>query len=187
MPPDIELEEIKKNIKEGRYTLRENDTKNASGAHWNTMRVVFNDDDNRMQNIYACSVANCNEVIPTNLTKDGTGKLKRHYMRCNHSERIGIDSFFDKEYQPQPSKKFKSHHKISVNEAAVSFVVNDMRPVDAVTKIGLVTLLSVFTQIGAHYGKLDNPSVLKLLPSRFTVSFTRPIKVSNSISFELFD
>lgn len=174
MSHNIDIGAIKKRIKEGTYTLRENETKNASGAHWNTMRVVFDEDGNRVQDIYACSMVNCSEVVRTNLSKDGTGKLKRHYTRCNNSDRIGINSFFDREYTPPPTKKFKTHHKVSVNEAAVSFVVNDMRPVDSVTKTGLVTLLTVFTQIGAHYGKMDQSDVLQLLPSRFTVSYTTP-------------
>lgn len=171
MEREEELESIKKFIKEGRYELRKNETRNASGAHWNTIRVVFDDAGNRVQNVFACSMANCGAVIRTNLSKDGTGKLKRHYTRCNHSERIGIDSFFDREYRPPPSKKFKSVHKISVSEAVVSCAVNDMRSFDAFTKVGMVTLLAVFTQIGAHYGKMGESEILRLLPSRFTVSF----------------
>lgn len=57
-----------------------------------------------------------------------------------------------------------------MNDAAVAFVVNDLRPVDAVTKPGLLTLLAVFTQIGAAYGKMEPEDVLNVLPSRFTVS-----------------
>lgn len=93
------------------------------------------------------------------------------YSRCNHTERVGIDSFFDKEYRPPLAKKIKLHHKSAVSDAAVSFVVNDMRPVDAVTKTGLVTLLAVFSQIGSHYGRMEKEDILRLLPSRFSVSF----------------
>lgn len=172
MSRDTELESIKKFIKEGTYHLRENDTKNASGAHWNTMRVVFDEEGNRVQNTYACSMANCNEVIRTNLSKDGTGKLKRHYSRCNHSERIGISSFFDKQYKPPTSKKIKSHHKTAVSEAAVAFVVNDMQTVQSVNKCGLITLLAAFTQIGSHYGTMEKSDVLRLMPSRHTVIYS---------------
>lgn len=170
MQREISLEEVKNRIKEGSYTLQGHEAKNAIGAHWNTIRLVFDEEAKRIPDLYACSMTFCNEIIRTNLTKDGTGKLKRHYLRCNQSDRIGVNAAFDNEYQRPSSKKFKSHHKSSVNEAAVSFVVNDMRPIDSVTKVGMVTLLSVFTQIGQFYGKMEKHEVLQLLPSRYTVS-----------------
>lgn len=171
MQSENELDEIRNRIRDGVYSLRENETKNASGAHWNTIRVVFDEEGNRLPNVFACSMNFCNEVFRTNLSKDGTGKLKRHYARCNHSERLGINSVYDKEYQPPLVKKFKSHHKTSVNEAAVSFVVDDMRPVESVTKSGMVKLLSAFTHVGANYGPLDTSDILRLLSSRFSVSW----------------
>lgn len=71
--------------------------------------------------------------------------------------------------------KLRCHHKQDVKNAVVKFIVNDMRPVDAVTKIGLVNLLALFTQLGAHYGQMNCTDVAKLLPSRFTVSNITPV------------
>lgn len=161
---------IRKKIVEKTYELRVNENKNCKGKHWTTFRIVFDEEGNIVKDVYACSLVNCFHVIRSNLTVEGTGKLKRHYTRCNHSDRIGIDSYFEKEYRPPVAKRFKQEHKHAVNDAAVSFVVNDMRPVDAVTKSGLVTLLAVFTQIGNLYGKMDAEGVLSILPSRFSVS-----------------
>lgn len=165
-----ELQTIKDKIIDGTYALKKNDIKNCSGKHWNIFRCVINEGGQKVINTYACSMVNCFKVIRSNLKIEGTGKLRRHYEQCNRSERIGVDSFFDKEYVPPAAKKIKTFHKTAVNDAAVSFVVNDMRPVEAVTKAGLVTLLTVFTQIGAAYGKMNPADVLQILPSRFSVS-----------------
>lgn len=167
---EAELKTIKENIIHGIYSLRENDTKNCKAKHWTTIRCVVNEENERIKNTYACSMTNCFQVFISNLAIEGTGKLRRHYQKCNHSERIGIDSFFEKEFRPPAAKRMKKHHKTNINDAAVSFVVNDLRPVDAVTKPGLITLLAVFTQIGVAYGKMGPEEVLKILPSRFSVS-----------------
>lgn len=170
MQQDTELASIKEKIKDGIFNLRANDTKNATGAHWSTIRVVFDDEGNRVPNIFACSMANCYEVIKSNLSKDGTGKLKRHYLRCNLSERIGIDSFFDKEYRAPPAKKFKLHHKAAVSEAAAAYLVNDMRPMDSLGKPGMIQWITFLSTIFAHYGSMTATDVERLLPSRITVS-----------------
>lgn len=175
MPPvDAKLENELKRIKEciirKTYSLKDNETKNCKGKHWNTIRCVVDEHGEKVKNTYACSMDNCREVFISNLAIEGTGKLRRHYQKCNHSTRIGIESFFDKEYRPPSAKRIKKCDKTNVNDAAVAFVVKDLRPVDAVTKPGLLTLLAVFTQIGAAYGKMEPEDVLDVLPSRFTVS-----------------
>lgn len=179
---DFELSTIRAKIIEKTYELRANENKNCKGKHWTTFRRVFDEEKKIVKDVYACSIANCLHVIKSNLTVDGTGKLKRHYISCNRADRIGIDSYFEKEFRPPAAKRFKEEHKHAVNDAAVSFVVNDMRPVDAVTKSGLVTLLAVFTQIGNVYGKMDTNGVLSLLPSRFSVSFMKMMIVCSMLS-----
>lgn len=174
---DRELIEIQNKIAEGVYVLRENDTKNCKGKHWTTFRIIVREDGGRLPNLYACSAVNCLSVVRTNLTKDGTGKLSRHYRTCKSSERIGVDSYFEREFRPPAAKRIKTHHREAVNNAAVSFVITDMRPADAVTKNGLVELLSVFTQIGSHYGSMAKEDVMNLLPSRFSVSFHQDHKI----------
>lgn len=170
---DQELSSIRAKIIDKTYALRENENKNCKAKHWSTFRSVLDEQGKTLKDIYACSKSNCSLVIKANLASDGTGKLKRHYIRCNREDLNvinGIESYFDKTYRPPPAKRFKKEHKHVVNDAALSFVVNDMRPVDSVTKSGLVTLLAVFTQIGSTYGKMSSDEVLDILPSRFSVS-----------------
>lgn len=176
MPPivvglECELKKIKQCLIEKTYELKENNNKSCRGKHWNTIRCVVNEEGEILKNTYACSMANCFKVFILNLVTEGTGKLRRHHQKCNHSPRIGIDTYFDKEFRPPSAKRVKTCHKTNVNDAAVAFVVNDLRPVEAVTKPGLLTLLAAFTQIGAVYGKMEPEDVLKVLPSRFTVSY----------------
>lgn len=170
---DSELSAIRIKIIDKTYKLRENENKNCKGKHWTIFRTIFDEEEQIIKNVYACCMANCFLVIRSNLAIEGTGKLKRHYTHCNRSERIGIESYFDKRFRPPEAKRIKRNHKHAVNDAAVSFVVNDMRPVDAVTKPGLVSLLSMFTQIGAAYGQMSSDDILNLLPSRYSVSLSK--------------
>lgn len=70
----------------------------------------------------------------------------------------------------QLQKKLRIDHKQGIKDAAVVFIVKDMRPFDAIKKVGLVNLMAKFTEIGAVYSKMSFEDVLNLLPSRQTVS-----------------
>lgn len=164
---DAELRLIRDKIEEGVYTSKPNESKRCSGIHWDTFHKVFDENSILMRNLYAC--LKCPIIIRSDLNRDGTGKLRCHHKQCGQSGPT-ITSFFAPEYREPQAKKFKTNHKTEVKNAVVKFVVNDMRPVDAITKIGLVNLLSLFTQLGAHYGQMNCEDVAKLLPSRFTVS-----------------
>lgn len=160
---------IKSKILDGVYQLRENDKKICKAKYWRTIRIILDEKGQILEHVYCCSVPNCFLVISTNLCKDGTGKLSRHYKNCDASQRIGIESFFNKEFRPPAAKKIKVEHKTKVNEAALSFVVCDLRPTDSVTKPGMVSLLSTFTEIGACYGSMTSDDITNILPSRFSV------------------
>lgn len=169
MSTEIEnLESVRQKIINGTYKLLENCKKNSSGKHWRTFRLILGENNVPLKHLYTCTNGDCFRVINTNLSKDGTGKLNRHYTSCNNADRR-IDSIFEREFRPSAAKKLKLKHKAVVNEAAVSFVVNYLRPIDAVTKSGMITLLAVFTLIGSIYGRMNFESILQILPSRFSV------------------
>lgn len=109
---DQELLSIRAKIIEKTYSLRENENKNCRGQHWSTFRSVFNEEGKILKDIYACSTINCSFVIKANLTTEGTGKLKRHYIRCNREGRNGIETYFDKAYRPPAAKRFKKEHRM---------------------------------------------------------------------------
>lgn len=169
---DSELRAIREKIDDGIFTMKVNDGKRCSGNHWNTFRKVFDEGSVMLRNMYACS--KCPLIIRSDLNKEGTAKLRCHHKQCGHSGPT-IASFFAPEFREPQVKKFKQGHKQDVKNAVVKFIVNDMRPVDAVTKIGLVNLLALFTQLCAHYGQMNCTDVAKLLPSRFTVSNITPV------------
>lgn len=164
---DADLREIREKIDNGTYTARANESKRCSGNHWNIFWKVFDQNHILLRNVYAC--VKCPIIIRSDLNKEGTGKLRCHHKQCGHSGPT-IASFFAPEFREPQAKKFKTNHKKDVKDAVVKFVVNDVRPVDAITKIGLINLLALFTQLGAHYGQMNNEDIVKLLPSRYTVS-----------------
>lgn len=166
----MSADSIRDNIESGVYKLVACESKKSSGKHWITIKCVTDENGQIIKHTYACSMSNCKEVFLVNLKTDGTGKLNRHYKKCNHNQRNSIDEYFDKEYRPPPAKRVKTNHKTNVNDAVVAFIVKDLRPVDAVGKPGMLNLLSVFTLIGSVYGAMKPEDVDNMLPSRFSVS-----------------
>lgn len=122
---------IKEKLKDGTYSLIMHGLKTCKGNHWNTIRCVVDEEGVKIKNTYACSVTNCSAVFISNLSIEGTGKLSRHHKKCNrdkYNDINSIDSYFDKESTMQSAKRIKRDHISEINDAAVSFVVNDLRP-----------------------------------------------------------
>lgn len=149
---ETQLKEIKAKISQGVNNLILNDSKNCVGEHWTTIYCVTDQDGNKIKNAYTCIRTNCKEVMLSNLKTEGTGRLKRHHVKCNNNKRIGTESIernFEKNSSLSAAKRIKKNHKTNVNDALVAFIVNDLRPVDAAGEQGMLQLLSAFTQIGA--------------------------------------
>lgn len=134
-------------VKEGSFQLRENDGKNCKAKHWRHFRIVIDENGEQLPHMYCCSAPNCYRIINSNLAKDKPGKLSRRYKSCQHSDRIGIKNYFDKECTPPVAKKIKLEHKTAVDKSAVFYVVADMKPLDSIAKPGLISLLSKFTAL----------------------------------------
>lgn len=82
---EAELRGIKAKLSDGTFTLREQTLKNCKAKLRNTIRLIINEKGEQLKNTYACSMTNCLKIFVSNLTTEGTGKLRRHYQMCNHS------------------------------------------------------------------------------------------------------
>lgn len=78
-----------------------------------------------------------------------------------------------RELQPAKMKKISIDDKLSVRNAAVGYIINDMRPISSLNGVGMATLLSKMTFIGNKYGYIPEEALqtTNLIPSRQTVSF----------------
>ena len=115
----------------------------------------------------------CNSLIKHDLARSGTTHLQQHSSRCKaksktayqpssssslHQHKLG--SFF------QPNSKIPAQLKEKVCDAALDFIVHDIRPLHAIEGKGLQSLVSACIEIGA---KCSNVTVDTILPSRSTV------------------
>lgn len=120
--------------------------------------------------IFFCS--KCHTIF--NLVLRNSGQvLKRHVeFSCpGEAAANNIGNYFAPEFQLAKKRKIKQVDKMKVREAALGFVVRDLRPISSVNGIGLSTLLAVMTAIGAKYDQPSEAAIdaMNLVPSRQTV------------------
>lgn len=165
---DQSFPDIQENIKSGRYTVRPpSDTaKYSQTLTWSLMRLIYDEANALLQDFFFCS--KCSKVY--NLKLASTGKtLKRHVEKCSLREQI-TDFFVPEMTQPQ-RKKIKLEDKELVKDAAMDYIIKDLRPISSIQGEGMRMLISKMTYIGSKYGHITPEMIdeTKLLPSRQTV------------------
>lgn len=173
--PDVESK-----IRSGEYTCRSpTDMKKHKATTWTVMRYIYDDCDKIIPDFYFCS--KCHSIFKLNL-RDSGKSLKNHVENNCYGREAGIDAFFVPEYQPEKKRKLAVDDKISVRDAAIGYVIQDMRPVSSLNGKGMISLMSKMTFIGAKYGYLNEDAIadVKLVPSRQTVGI--PISCQLEVS-----
>lgn len=160
--------EILEQIKSGHYKVKEptDKTRYSAKVTWSLMRLIYDENDELLQDYYYCS--KCAKIYCLKLS-DNSKTLKRHAEKCNATEQI-TDHFVPEMVQPR--KKIKISDKKLVKDAAMEFIIRDLRPISSINGDGMRELLSRMTYLGAKYGYLTPEAIdeLKLLPSRQTVN-----------------
>lgn len=138
---------------------------------WAKWRMIFDEADHLMKDYYYCSC--CSAIYNVNITNSGKC-LKIHAMECVPiaKENDRIDTHFSSTYHPNKKRKILIEDRKSITQAAINFVVNDLRPICSVEGDGLNNLLSKMTFIGVKYGAMSvkDLEASRLIPSRQTVS-----------------
>lgn len=168
-----EFPEILAKIQSGEYTVRvpTDKKKYSSELTWSAMRLIFDETNIQVQDFFYCS--KCHKIFNLNLRNSGQS-LKRHVEKtCRPIAPGGIEEYFEREFQPTKKKKITIDDKIMIRDAAVTYIVSDMRPISSLNGDGMAQLLSKMTSIGSRYGHITENmmSEMKLVPSRQTVSF----------------
>lgn len=159
-------------IRSGEYKTRAptDKKKYTSEITWSAMRLIFDEEDNEVQNFFYCS--KCEQIF--NLILRNSGQcLKRHVEKTCISTVAGpLDEFFVREFQPAKNKKISREDKTMIRSAAVGYIIKDMRPISSFNGDGMASLLSAVTYIGNKYGHIPEKAMemTKLIPSRHTVS-----------------
>lgn len=160
-------------IQRGEYSIREPDDKKKynQAVTWRLFRFIFDENDLQIADHFICS--QCQTIFNLNLSRSGQC-LKRHAEKCVvPPDSATIHDFFVPEMHASKRLKITKEDRGMIREAAISFVVKDMRPVSSINGEGMATLLSKMTYIGAKYGHISEEAMpqTKLIPSRQTVIF----------------
>lgn len=162
--------EIESKIRSGEYTCRiPTDVKKHKATTWKTMKYIYDECEQIIPDFFFCS--KCHIIFNLKL-RDSGKTLKSHVDNNCHGQTAGIDAYFAPEYQPAKFRKITVSDKVSVRDAAVGFVIQDMRPISSLNGESMTSFISKMTFIGAKYGFLTEEAIteLKLVPSRQTVS-----------------
>lgn len=166
--------EIEAKIRSGEYTLREplDKKKHTCRITWVKMRYIYDESEQILPDFFCCS--SCLSLFNLKL-RDSGQVLKRHVQSKCPGDAAGIGAFFVPEYQQSKKRKMLIEDKLQIRDAAISFIVKDMRPIRSLDGEGMGTLLSKMTYIGAKYGYLSEEAIseVKLIPSASTVSSTQ--------------
>lgn len=165
-------------IQSGKYTVREPEDKKkyVQPTTWKLFRFIFDENDVLLADHFICS--QCYAIYNLNLSKSGQS-LKRHAEKCVvPTGSTTISNFFLPELHATKRSKFDKEDREIVRDAAIRFVVKDMRPVSSINGEGMMTLLSKMTYIGAKYGYISEERLpdTKLIPSRQTVKLSYRIR-----------
>lgn len=163
----IEIEQL---IKSNEYTVKvpADRKKYKSEDTWKVMRLIYDADHEMLPDYFYCSC--CGKVFHLKLSNNSK-TLKNHALKCSGpaSTPVITDHFL---MQPPPNKKLKLSDRAIVKNAAMEFIIRDVRPVSSICGDGLRQLASCMTYIGAAYGHLTPEMIgkMNILPSRPTVS-----------------
>lgn len=158
-------------IKNGKYNVKKpTGPKYKQKDTWEKWRLIFDEAEEVIKDFFYC--IRCSSIYNLKLANSGRC-LRTHAIECvgPSDEENHINDHFSLVFQPTKKKKISQPDKLAVKEAAIEFIVKDMRPIRAVKGDGLHRLLSNFTAIGAKYGAMSVKDLVesKLVPSQSTV------------------
>lgn len=142
-------------IKSGKYSVKKPDGPRYKQAEtWKKWRMIFDEAGELLKNFYYCET--CSAIYNLNVSNSGKC-LKVHTMECVAiaKDETRIDNHFSAIYNPSKKINISTEHRRKVTQAAMNFVVKDMRPISSINGNGLNQLLSAMTAIGAKYGEMD--------------------------------
>lgn len=158
-------------IKSGKYSVQKPiGPKYRQQGTWEKWRLILDEAEDVIKDFFYC--VSCSSIYNLKLA-NSVRCLKVHALECIGPANVEnhIDDHFSPEYHPTKKRKVLKCDKLSVKEAAVDFVVSDLRPICSINGAGLNKLLSTMTFMGSKYGAMSVKDLaqMRLVPSRQTV------------------
>lgn len=141
-------------INSGKYTVKKPDSRKYKQTDtWAKWRMIYDEADQLMKDYYYCSC--CSAIYNVNISNSGKC-LKIHAMECVPiaKENDRIDTHFSSTYHPNKKRKILIEDRKSITQAALNFVVNDLRPICSMEGDGLNNLsvvnYTIYFSISEH-------------------------------------
>lgn len=152
--------------------MKPNGPKYKSEKTWTKWRQIFDEAEVLIKDFYFC--IGCEAIYNIDIKNSGRC-LKNHVDECfgkDDTRANKIDEHFGQVFHPSKRRKISKEDKLTVKEAAIKYIVCDMRPILSIKGNGLKSLIATMTNIGAKYGAMSESDIddCNLIPSRATVS-----------------
>lgn len=161
-------------IESGQYTVREPDDKKkySQAVTWALFRLIFDENSVQIADHFFC--IRCHVIFNLSLSKSGQC-LKRHAEKCEVPVNTSsMHDFFVPELHHTKRLKITQEDRSMIRDAAIAYIVKDMRPIISINGEGMGSLLSKMTYVGAKYGHISEEAMPRtnLIPSR------QPVRIS---------
>lgn len=151
---------VAKNIKDGIYTHKPNETKKSTGRFWSTFdRISDAQTGASIVGYVLCRM--CNKISKYDSTK-GISNLSTHSEGCE-TQKQTLTAFIPRE------NTIKSEHKKEMCFQAVAASVKDIRTFNLTERSGVFSLLHTVWNLGAKVGAVSEQELRRALPCPQTV------------------
>uniref|UniRef100_A0A1B0D3I4 RNase H type-1 domain-containing protein n=1 Tax=Phlebotomus papatasi TaxID=29031 RepID=A0A1B0D3I4_PHLPP len=146
---DMEKQEVQKKVWQKIFKLV--DSKSDKSTIWKKFKLIRDEKNNEIKNWVACG--DCLKIYSFDSRKTGTSNLQRHNC-ATASEGINrITSYLTKANDADRVKLPQEDIK-KLTKAMCEMVVKDMRPMEAVSGEGLLSVLQTVYNLGVKHGKI---------------------------------
>lgn len=165
----VNLEEIQIKIRAGEFKTRSKfsdgrASKRFKSPIWKCCNEITDQNDQLVKEAIYC--VRCSRVFKYNPRSNGTTQILNHGCLSDKSAQTKIDGF------TTTKKVISEADKNQLKMSSVSLCTKDFRPFEAISGIGLFTLIKTCIFLGAKYGNLEDSQIRSLLPSSHTISRT---------------
>lgn len=125
--PGTQFKEIAEKIKNGEYSVKAvtDFAKFKPSVTWEVFKRVYNQNNEVIPDNWYCS--SCCKLYELQIRNSGQ-TLRRHAERCKTTDTPRIATMFTPKFS-QTSKRFKKEDKELAKDAAITYIIKDMRPI----------------------------------------------------------
>lgn len=152
---------VAKNINDGTFIHKPNESKKKQGRLWKTYDRIFTKNEEEVLGFVFCR--NCRRVSKYD-SKKGISNLNDHSDKCNQQPRRTLRAYVTR------TNSIGHDDKKMLCVAAIAASVKDTRPFNLTEGSGVSDLIHFAWNMGARLGAISKEELLRTLPDPTTVS-----------------